>query len=322
MTMLSALHNQTELADFIPDREIGFDFSMSNLDLVKGEFVLKKFPTVEDRKGNPGIFGDLVVTNLRIIWLQDRQPRINLSIGYNTFVKMALVPQDLHNDCEHVQIKALHNDSRYEFFFFRKKSSKDTFDVLPRVCNAYDGSRGYREIFIRKIVSQNDHLILYEREKIINQYQNVWNLGKNEGKLGRFYFTNVRIVWISNTNENFNISVPYTRILKLVKKNSNFGDAIGMQTSKAFGGLDIGFKIDAVDYNIVLEEMKNLWDTYRNNPFQGIPENISAEVDTSYKTLKKSYFMESEVLDVGYNEDQNIRAIYREDTASEVDRSH
>ena len=318
MTLYSTLHNQKELTDFIPDREIGFDYPMNHLESVKGEFYIKTFPSVEDRKGNPGVFGDLLVTNLRIVWMQDRQPKINLSIGYNTFVKMALVPQDLNNDCEHIQIKAFHNDSRYEFFFFRKKNSKETFDILPRIYNAYDGSRGYREIFIRKIITENDQLILWDREKIINQYQNVWNLGKNEGKLGKFYFTNIRIVWVSSTNENFNISIPYTRILKIVKKNSNFGDAIGVLSSKAFGGLDIGFKIDSIDYNIVLNEMKNLWETYKGSPYQGIPESISTDTDLNSKNFKKNYFIESEVLDTGYNEDQNIRAIYREDANSEV----
>jgi Bardet-Biedl syndrome 5 protein len=303
-----------EQPDFMPDREIGFDFTLEYINFVKGEFLAKRFPQVEDRKGNPGVFGDLLVTNLRIIWLQDKFPRVNLSIGYNVFLKMALVQPEVNLESEHVQIKAFHGDSRYEFFFYRKKSAQGTFDILPKIFNAYDATRGYRELFIRKIISHNGQLILYDKEKIIKQYPNVWNLGKSEGKLGRFYFTNIRIVWISNTNENFNISVPYVRILKIASKNSNFGDAVSLFTSKHFGGLEVGFKIDSVEFKTVLQEIRDLWDSYRSNPFFGIPESICNESTSNFNAIKKSLFMESELLDTGYNEDQNIKSIYREDT--------
>jgi Bardet-Biedl syndrome 5 protein len=303
----------TELQDFMPDREIGFDYPESHMALVPGEFIAKKFCQVEDKKGNPGIYGDLLVTNLRVIWIQDLMPKVNLSIGYNVFLKMALVQPEVNVDTENVQIKAFHGDSRYEFFFFRKKNSQGTFDILPKIYNAYDGTRGYRELFIRKLISSGGQLIMYEKEKIIKQYPNVWNLGKTEGKLGRFFFTNIRAVWISNTNENFNISVPYTRILRITSKSSNFGEAVGFNTSKHFGGLDIGFKIDSVDFKTVLNEITATWDTYRKNPYLGIPENISTETNTNANIMKKTYFAESELVDTGYNEDQNIRAIYREE---------
>ena len=313
---------ESDVEDFMPDREIGFDYQINHMNLLNGEFLAKKFTLVEDRKGNPGVFGDLLVTNLRVMWIQDKMPRVNLSIGYNVFLKMALVQPEKNVDSEHVQIKAFHGDSRYEFFFYRKKNTQGTFDILPKIYNAYDASRGFRELMIRKIISHGGQLTLYDKEKIIKQYPNVWNLGKTEGKLGRFYFTNIRVVWISNTNENFNISIPYVRILKVSSKNSNFGEAIGFLTSRHFGGLDIGFKIDSFDFKSALNEINRTWDSYRKQPYLGISETISSETNTNFGSMKKNYFAESELLDMGYNEDQNIRAIYSVETqgsSSEVD---
>jgi len=307
-----------DMNDFIPDREIVFDYPIQQLELVKGEFIAKDFKQVEDRKGNPGIFGDLKVTNLRVIWIQNRMPRVNLSIGYNVFVKMALVQQDVGQDAEHVQIKAFHNESRYEFFFYRKKNVQGTFDILPRMYNSYDGTRGYREVLIRKILTHGGTLTLWEREKIIAQFGNAWNLGKQEGKLGRLIMTNVRLVWVSMTNENFNISIPWIRMLKVFKKNSNFGgEALCVQVSKAFGGLEIGFKVDSIDCLALLEQTKNLMDTYKSSPFLGTPESISSDTAADTKSISKTYFEESQFVDTGYNEVQNIKAIYRDDSGAD-----
>lgn len=300
--------------EFIPDRQVGFDLTREYINFVKGEFLAKRFSEVEDRKGNPGIMGDLLVTNLRIIWLQDRMPRINLSVGYNLFVNMALIQPDISEESENVQIKVLHGNDRFEFLFFRRKNNQGSFDILPKLFNAYDATRGYRELFIRKIISHNGQLILYDKEKIVKHYPSAWSLGKSEGKLGRFYFTNVRAVWISNTNENFNISIPYIRILNIAAKSSNFGDAVTFHTSKHFGSLEVGFKIDSVDIKTALLEIKGLWESYKDNPFLGIPESISKESSTNFSSIKKSFFAESELLDTGYNEDQNIKSIYRDVT--------
>lgn len=143
----------------------------------------------------------------------------------------------------------------------------------------------------------------------------MWNLGKNEGKLGRFYFTNVRIVWVSNSNANFNISIPFVRIVKVGKRNSSFGEALSIQSSKHFGSMELGFKIDSVAFSTILNEVTNLTETYRKTPDLGVHLDSSLLNDqTDQKAVKKkTFFSEGELLDTGYNENQNIRAIYRED---------
>lgn len=68
------------------DIEVRFDISHSNMQLQSGEVTVDKLEMIEDTKGNTGDLGKLIITNLRIIWHSLSLPRINLSIGYNTFV--------------------------------------------------------------------------------------------------------------------------------------------------------------------------------------------------------------------------------------------
>jgi hypothetical protein len=35
----------------------------------------------------------------------------------------------------------------------------------------------------------------------------------NQGNLGTFYLTNIRVIWHANMNENFNVSVPYLQMV-------------------------------------------------------------------------------------------------------------
>lgn len=49
-------------------REIRFDVAFSQLSLRKGENLIDSIPNVEDTKGNNGDRGNLLITNLRLIW--------------------------------------------------------------------------------------------------------------------------------------------------------------------------------------------------------------------------------------------------------------
>jgi len=50
------------------------------LDETKGEVIVDTIWQVEDTKGNNGEDGSLIVTNLRVIWTADKNPRTNLSV--------------------------------------------------------------------------------------------------------------------------------------------------------------------------------------------------------------------------------------------------
>ena len=61
-----------------------------NLENRKGEYIIDNINSVEDTKGNNGDRGTLVVTNLRILWINHKNQRLNLSIGFNTVLTITI----------------------------------------------------------------------------------------------------------------------------------------------------------------------------------------------------------------------------------------
>lgn len=48
------------------------------------------------------------------------------------------------------------------------------------------------------------------------QIEGVWNLSSDQGNLGCFCLTNVRLVWHANLAQNFNVSIPYMQMVSSV----------------------------------------------------------------------------------------------------------
>lgn len=48
-----------------------------------GERLIDSISQVEDTKGNTGEFGNMIITNLRLIWFSEGNQRINLSVGFD-----------------------------------------------------------------------------------------------------------------------------------------------------------------------------------------------------------------------------------------------
>lgn len=46
------------------------------------------------------------------------------------------------------------------------------------------------------------------------QTSGVWNLSSDQGNLGSFFITNVRVVWYATLAENFNVSIPYLQMVR------------------------------------------------------------------------------------------------------------
>ena len=64
------------------------------------------------------------------------------------------------------------------------------------------------------------------------------NLCSSQGTLGTMYITNVRVAWHANTNEAFNISIPY---LHMVGNSLSFSDSFISILLFSFGGGHICF---------------------------------------------------------------------------------
>lgn len=77
---------------------------------------------------------------------------------------------------------------------------------------AYLSSKTYRELKLRGAIVKNKQLQLLPLEQIVTTESGVWNLSSDQGNLGSFFITNVRVVWFADMNEHFNISLPYLQI--------------------------------------------------------------------------------------------------------------
>ncbi len=55
-------------------------------------------------------------------------------------------------------------------------------------------------------------LKLLPQEQTYSRVNGVWNLSAEQGNLGTFFISNVRVVWYANLAENFNVSIPYLQV--------------------------------------------------------------------------------------------------------------
>lgn len=49
-------------------------------------------------------------------------------------------------------------------------------------------------------------------EQVYSTFGGIWNLSSDQGNLGTFIVTNVRLIWYADINEAFNISLPHMQI--------------------------------------------------------------------------------------------------------------
>ena len=72
------------------------------------------------------------------------------------------------------------------------------------------------------------------------QINGVWNLSSEQGNLGTFFVTNVRLVWHANLMETFNVSIPYMQMLSVRVRESRFGQALVVDIQPSGGGYVLG----------------------------------------------------------------------------------
>lgn len=120
----------------------------------------------------------------------------------------------------------------------------------------------------------------------------VWNLSSDQGNLGNFVVTNIRLVWYADANESFNLSLPYLQIesvsiedqfriyieflwdFQLRIRDSKYGPALVVQTMETGGGYVLGFRIDPVErLNELFKELCSLHTVYTDQPNFGIQYN-------------------------------------------------
>ena len=259
---------------FWEDREIRFDTPLNDLDLIRGEIQIDSINSVEDTKGNNGEKGALSCTNLRIIWISHKNAKINLSIGYDSILSTSIrmANSRLRGNSEALFVMAKYGGTRFEFIFTSLiKKSPRLFTTVQSVFRAYETSKLYRDLKLRGAIMKDKDLILLPDEKILDRINGVWNLSSEQGNLGTFFITNIRIVWFANLAENFNVSIPYLQIKMITKRNSKFGVALVIETTQLSGSYVLGFRVDPEEkLQSVKDEIYKLWKVYSKNPIFGV----------------------------------------------------
>lgn len=256
------------------DREIRFDSSQSQIQARAGESIIDYLAHVEDTKGNNGDKGKLYVTNLRLVWVSEVHSGINLSIGFRTITSLNTkrVYSKLRGHTEALYIMTKLEKTQFEFIFTNLVAdSPRLFSTVRAVYRAYDTSRNYRELRLRSALLVDRELKLLPQEQLYTKLNGVWNLCSDQGNLGTMYITNVRVVWQSNLNDSFNVSVPYLQ-MRLVKiRDSKFGVAMVMECSEQSGGFVLGFRVDPFDkLKELVQEIHSLYQVYSASPIFGV----------------------------------------------------
>lgn len=230
--------------------------------------------SVEDTKGNNGEKGQLQVTNLRVIWISHRLSHTNLSIGYNCVSNISIkaVKSRLKGSTQALYVLTKFQNSRFEFIFTSLvKNSPRLFTTVQAVLRAYETTKLYRELKLRGSVIRNQELILLPHEQVYDKIPGAWNLSADQGNLGTFFITNVRVVWHANMAENFNVSIPYQQLKSCRKRESKFGPAMVLETNAKAGGYILGFRIDPVEKLAdTLSQVKSMHEIFSENPIFGV----------------------------------------------------
>lgn len=168
--------------------------------------------------------------------------------------------------------------TRFEFVFTSLVSSSPRlFTTVQAVHRAYDTSRLYRELKLRGAIIRDKQLKTLPDEDIYQKLSGVWNLSSDQGNLGTFFITNIRLVWFADLASNFNVSIPFLRIADLRFKESKFGEALVVETEKAHGGYVLGFRMDPKErLHQAMETIQNLHRVFAKTPNFGVAVSYEA----------------------------------------------
>ncbi|XP_063964526.1 Bardet-Biedl syndrome 5 protein homolog [Lytechinus pictus] len=256
------------------DRDVRFDINPSQMNMRPGESIIDKLDSIEDTKGNNGDRGRLLVTNLRVIWHSTSLPRVNLSVGLNCILSITVrtANSKIRGPTEALYLLTKCNNTRFEFIFTNLvPGSPRLFTTVISVHRAYETSKLYRDVKLRGAIISNKSLRMLPLEQVYDKVGGVWNLSSDQGNLGTFYITNVRLVWHAVMNEAFNVSVPYLQMRTVKIRDSKFGLALVVESSVQSGGYVLGFRLDPAEkLQEIVKEIQSLHRVYSTNPILGV----------------------------------------------------
>lgn len=143
----------------------------------------------------------------------------------------------------------------------------------------YQNTSLYRELKLRGAILTDGQLNILPQEQVYKQMNGVYNLSSDQGNLGVFVVTNIRLVWFADSNESFNISLPFMQMINLRIRESKYGLALVIQTAQTAGNYVLGFRIDPSEkLHEVYKELSALFAVYSQTPIFGVNYDFKAMV--------------------------------------------
>jgi len=187
-----------------------------------------------------------------------------------------LVHSNLKGNAQALVVMTRFNSTRFEFIFTSLvKNSPRIFTSVQAVFRSYDTTKLYRDLKLRGAIIKDKELVRLPQEQIYGKMNGIWNLSSDQGNLGCFIITNVRIVWFAILAENFNVSIPYLQVKSVNVRNSKFGQALVIETSASSGGYILGFRVDPPGNLEQLHlQIMNLWKVFSKTPIFGVEYTV------------------------------------------------
>lgn len=219
--------------------------------LRSGELLVGRQDWIEELKGNPGMKGRLILTNLRLAWYSLIKSQTKVSIGFDCIVDTNIDTREtkLRGTRQALRINARAGDYHFSFIFASLIPGKiELFNALSDVHRSYQTTKMYREVRLRASIFENQNLRLLPQEQLYDVVRGVLNLTSEGGSLGTMYISNVRIVWHCNANTNFNFSIPFLQIvdIRMVAKEKGLSTLL-VETGPKGGNYTVGFTIDPIE---------------------------------------------------------------------------
>lgn len=146
----------------------------------------------------------------------------------------------------------------------------------------------------------------------------MWNLSSDQGNLGSFFFTTVRLVWYAHLASNFNVSLPYMQIKTLRVRESKFGQALVVETYARAGGYILGFRVDPKEkLEEAYKELSNLHVIFSTTPNFGVEFSVESETAPIQQLLQPKVEEDVEITEEDI--DTHAIAAYYVDGADGVD---
>ena len=224
------------------DHLVIFDCSKSEFVFRSGEETYKTMSNIEDLKGSNEI-GTFIFTNLRLIWYNNKNPKINQSIGYDCIENLEKKAAEslIAGQSNILTIYCKSEKNRYELNYRNStESNHDPYTNLSNILKLYEQGRMYREMkqnYENIYDSDNKNIHILKDEKIIEKFRNISLEIKDDEKnnCGTLYKTNIRLIWINDKNISFNLSMPWIQISSIKgEMHEKFGLSLKLKLSKNY----------------------------------------------------------------------------------------